>query len=846
LVDIFAVLVVFMCVLNVQLNQAPMKRNYFTLIILSFLLQSAYSQDCDCDFIIELDQVSFDGDYYGVEPGDVICLQSGERSGVKMGNLHGNPAHPIVIQNCDGLVSIDGFEMGFGLNIESSTYFQLTGSGNSDIESGIVISGSPVYGINILGKSSNFQIDHIQISNTAGFALKAYAEPECGLHTNLGYFTMENVELHDLNISNCSKGMIIGHPKHNSFVFNPYCGALFPHNVDNVSIEQCNITGISEQAIILNGATGSLIENTLSDIGHTGVLSKNSESLILKKNVISQTGMIGFESIGSGAYVFENNVFSKNGGEEYDAIKIDFFLALGSEDVNKLSFINNTVVNSGKSNLSINHPENASELCYIQNNIFAGPNVVLGASSLDIEPSDEFLMVSNIIENAPEDLYFKNLDIQNYELTHTSPALNAGIEVDLETDIANQFRNLAGAIDIGAYEYVPEPLAYFKELSLVGLYVDGFKFILGDEEAENELLNFALENGFNYLLLYNLSYIHSHTYDLTDPDEASVLANFIYKAKTEFGIAQVGAVGEKNASFDKIQVYNSFYEDWYRKIDVLNLEFEFWANTDGVAFTYYCENYLTPGGYDCTNEDAFDFYAIELEAIDNRAHEMGIISEIYLGTPSEDEMIQLCEISDRILIHYYKTSDTYGDGRSIYNYHPDRFRAMALSERKPAMMPIFSSRSYHMGPWLLENSLHQAMDTWLNGDEGFLEDLTPGVSELRIAGFQWYRYTSFLDLIPEFIFEGVEKREGEMKRNKTNSYSVYPTVIQTEINLVDLNESGENAKYCTIRDSRGTLVFESYFVGATNNFNLEHLSRGCYYLNVIENDELVYAQKLIK
>ena len=75
--------------------------------------------------------------------------------------------------------------------------------------------------------------------------------------------------------------------------------------------------------------------------------------------------------------------------------------------------------------------------------------------------------------------------------------------------------------------------------------------------------------------------------------------------------------------------------------------------------------------------------------IDARAHKMGLISEIYLGYLSDPQAIELAENTDRILLHHYRTTDVYGDGTSIYNYHTNRIRAIALSDRMPAVMPIF-------------------------------------------------------------------------------------------------------------------------------------------------------------
>ena len=88
----------------------------------------------------------------------------------------------------------------------------------------------------------------------------------------------------------------------------------------------------------------------------------------------------------------------------------------------------------------------------------------------------------------------------------------------------------------------------------VGLYVNDFKNIIGNTTAETELLNYVQTNGFNYLILYNLTYIHNNIFSVDNITTSLPLANFINTAKTSYGINQVAVVGEKNSSFDKIKI----------------------------------------------------------------------------------------------------------------------------------------------------------------------------------------------------------------------------------------------------------------------------------------------------
>ena len=455
----------------------------------------------------------------------------------------------------------------------------------------------------------------------------------------------------------------------------------------------------------------------------------------------------------------------------------------------------------------------------------------------------EFELNANIYSSSRYDEGFAGPDYENFHLTTSSGAINGGVLTDLDWDIEDGYRNLAGAPDIGAYEYVPLPIPYFESIDLVGLYVDDFKNILGDDVAETELLEFAQDEGFNYLLLYNLAYIHSHDYDLTDPEEAIVLADFIERAKRDYGIVQVGAVGEKDASFDKIETFNALFGDnWFQKFDVLNLEFEFWANEDSDVFEYYCDTYLAPGGYACTNEGAFDFYVDQLELIDERSHEMGIFSEIYLGKITEPQGIELGENCDRILLHYYRTSDVYGDGSSIYNYNSDRIKYIALSDRKPAIMPIFSNREYHMGPWLLLNDMDQVMETWLNGVDAYVDDFAPGVQDLNIAGHQWYRYTSFPDVEVGF-YAPIEA--DELREISETGISMYANVQSKNLVITDVSEGIDDGKILQLYSIHGELLSAHNIQQGTNMIEMDDLAPGLYICNLISEGRVIETTKVV-
>jgi hypothetical protein len=818
----------------------------FTCAILFCFSYFNYAQDCGCDYLIETTDNFFDGT--SVSPGETVCLESGERGRLRIMNLEGSPLDPIQIRNCGGVVAIDATGHGFGIKLQTCDYVQLTGAGDEDFLNGIQINASDGIGIRISDLSNHFTIDHIQIENTVDAAIFLRDEPLCDFSANEGFFELADCQVSDVLINNCGDGIMLGHPKFRLGVLDGGCGALFPYGINNLSIENCDITNILEgSGITLYGANAIIQNNRIDEAYVTGITVSMESDVVFDKNKISNTNQYGVKADKGGFFEFYNNVFENNGAVGTGAVSIEFFTIEGGEDHNKLTFIHNTVVNSGTYNLIVENSEYTSEETLIENNIFVTPYIVEldlfeYAPYLSFEVADLIEVSNNTYSATPEEQGFVDSDASDFQLTHASPAVNYGVDNEITEDHLNQIRNLAGAPDAGAYEYVPEPIAYFERIPLVGLYVNDFKDILGDVEAETDLLEFAEDNGFNYLLFYNLSYIHTHKYDLTDPEEAIVLADFIQRAKEDYGIAQVGAVGEKDASFDKIETFNALFGDsWFQKFDVLNLEFEFWTDVLSDVFLYYCENYLEPGGYACTNAGAFDFYRDQLELIDGRADEMGIISEIYLGYTSEDESIALGERCDRILLHHYRTTDVYGDGSSIYNYHTYRIQAIALSERKPAVMPIFSSRSYHMGPWLVDHSLHQPMETWLYGIDGYYDDDSEGVSDLPISGNIWYRYTSFLEIggAPHSpIQEDSYAARADIKISQNpNSQEVF-----IALDLADY----ETTNYGQIHNLRGELICQFTLTENVNQIATNHLVSGVYICSVVNENGILQTKKIIQ
>lgn len=112
-----------------------------------------------------------------------------------------------------------------------------------------------------------------------------------------------------------------------------------------------------------------------------------------------------------------------------------------------------------------------------------------------------------------------------------------------------------------------------------GLYVNKFDTILGDTAKENTLLRWSKKQQINALTLYGLGNI------LPKTSNYPVLAAFILRAKTGYGIKEVNATRGKAVDFSTyVHNYNNSRSDTLERFNWSNLEREFW-NGDHT-FTY--------------------------------------------------------------------------------------------------------------------------------------------------------------------------------------------------------------------------------------------------------------------
>ncbi|TAH37930.1 MAG: T9SS type A sorting domain-containing protein [Bacteroidetes bacterium] len=266
-----------------------------------------------------------------------------------------------------------------------------------------------------------------------------------------------------------------------------------------------------------------------------------------------------------------------------------------------------------------------------------------------------------------------------------------------------------------------------KAQNVRGFYLQDVGDWLGITADENDILAYAQGNGFNYILLYDLGDIN-----WTSTTEKNQLAAFIRKARTQYGIVQFGGVVEySNYVTQKLLPYNVSRLDPLERFDVINLEFEFWVSSN---VSYYCSKFLQAAGFPCTQAGAWDFAWREFKLIDDICAANGMMSEIYLGWPDQQQMQNLASRADRILLSAYRPTDV-----DIYLYSVRRMEDIATTPglNSANVLTLMSAEPAFMGSWLNSHAQtvpFQTMNAALTAETRSFKQ------KINLQGYQWFTY----------------------------------------------------------------------------------------------------------
>ncbi|MBE7552562.1 MAG: right-handed parallel beta-helix repeat-containing protein [Anaerolineales bacterium] len=429
--------------------------------------------------------------YANVKPGETVCIRAGTRNRLMLKNFKGTHDQPITFINFGGQV-IFNQASDFGIYVRNSRFIHITGTGDSNITYGFKIEGNFSAGMMITDKSSNYEVDHIEIANIKngdyGSGILAHTRATCpdGSANNYDYDGDGSIN-NDLNDvvsrTNFTQLNSIFHHNyiHNTYSSGFYLGSSWYVQGDPVS---CANGVISAPAVLLKGVeiynnivedtgmdgvqVGSAVENC--DIHHnevyrdsriahqgdeTGIIINKGSVCNVYNNLIKDGGGVGIYVQGNGGNKIYNNVIINAGQNNSPNIGYGIKITTGSNTGNSIYVLNNTIIRPKEIGISYQNQVGSNNL--IQNNIIVQPGggdkayIALNQQIKIIKVSHNLTIYDMAVAK------FVNPDSDNYSLRSDSPAIDAGLNLSaygITTDYKGNARPQGANFDLGAYEFV--------------------------------------------------------------------------------------------------------------------------------------------------------------------------------------------------------------------------------------------------------------------------------------------------------------------------------------------------------------------------------------------------------
>ncbi len=317
---------------------------------------AAAAQDCGCDHVLDLDVTSVSGADLGVEPGDVVCVAAGERQFLRLSGFVGSPEAPIVVTNCGGVSTIRNTDRAYALVIEGqSRYLHVTGTGDESAEHGFRISAPdtdpyPGIGVWILGRSSDVEVDHVEVYETGFAGVMAKTDPACEDRAAWPDYVQRNVHLHHLWVHDTGgEGFYVGSTQ--AMGYERTCdGATVTipaHFLEGIEIDHVLIedTGWDGAQVGFARSGCSVHDNVIRRVGLAGEMYQQQglqigaySSCEVRRNVLSDGPAMGIIVLDSADSLFADNVIARFAG---DGIYANL---RGLVDEASYRFVHNTIV----------------------------------------------------------------------------------------------------------------------------------------------------------------------------------------------------------------------------------------------------------------------------------------------------------------------------------------------------------------------------------------------------------------------------------------------------------------------------------------------------------------------
>lgn len=443
-------------------------------VAVTILFTRIQAQNCGCTHIIKTPTggVTFDGNQTSpkVKPGDVLCFEAVERGRIIIRNINGSKEKPVIIKNCGGVATITSV-LGQTSNpdpilMQNSSFFRFTGSGDPNFLYGIRINKGQ-NGMQLSGRCTNFEIDHVEVFNTGFAGIMAKTDPNCADSTTWREnFTMRDISLHHNYVHDVQgEGFYVGNSFYNTAPpSTDVCGKKYPHAIEGVELYRNVVKRTGCEGIQVGSATQncSIHDNTIDTTGlnpfanfqNNGLQIGNGTGGVCYNNWINYAPGNGISCLGIGDNFFYNNIII-NAGADTAKLGIGIFMdeqatpdsVLGTG----MKFVNNTIINPRGNAIRIYTDKLPQS--YIYNNVVVqygtSPEYVRKlSSSVNVDQK------GNVFRNTMSALSFQDATKNDFRLKSGSPAIGAGVDVsswEITFDHTNNLRKVP--FDAGAFAY---------------------------------------------------------------------------------------------------------------------------------------------------------------------------------------------------------------------------------------------------------------------------------------------------------------------------------------------------------------------------------------------------------
>ncbi|WP_460640220.1 right-handed parallel beta-helix repeat-containing protein, partial [Larkinella harenae] len=377
-------------------------------------------------------------------------------------NYTGQSNAPITIINAGGLVELSTYSSSeTGIKFQNCSYFKLSGAGVNNLPYGIKITktGKMGYGLQVTDKSSECEIERLEISGVGSAGMLIKTDPSCDGSTWQGNFTMQNVKVHHNYIHDVGgEGLYVGHAFGTSGVEitcngkkqTVYAPTIRRLEINNNLIENTGGEGIryssAPDAQVHHNTVRHAGESPSAGLAKDGVLIGGGSGGSFYNNTIRYAAGNGLIMVG---HLGENKVYNNVIADaQSHGVFVD---ERANTPVNApVWLVNNTIVSSGQDGIRLYNETQVNTL--INNAIVKASN---NRYITTLNASVRLTQQNNYTAESLDAARFVNASGGDFRPVTGSPLIDAGQNASsygVTVDLADQPRFKGRAFDIGAFE----------------------------------------------------------------------------------------------------------------------------------------------------------------------------------------------------------------------------------------------------------------------------------------------------------------------------------------------------------------------------------------------------------